>query len=404
MTAKRTLREPRGKDAEPAPGAADYLRAPYRLEPLTALLLLATIFMFAADPTFSALFLLLAALGLLAFVRAPRWLCHLLAAAAVTVFAAQFVLSIANRDHDAGSVRDDAVETAAERLLAGVNPWTERGPLLTPITSGPASVLLATPAVALLGRVNEVSLAFYLAFIGFLAAADAQRRNGTFVPLTLLVVSGLLGFQHTLYWSLEELYWAYAALALAWLLVEKSQPAAAGVCLAFAFCSRASYAFPIFAFLCWWWNGKRPGLGAVSRLAAGAAAGTIAIAAPFLIVGGAEFLAHNPFTTAGELFSRAAVESNPLFALVNRVVAALGPAAGPLRIAAALAAIWLAGLRLSRDPSRAPFWHLTFGAFVADFLVHRGRFSPDYTLFFAIPAFLAAALSNRIVPPSTARA
>jgi hypothetical protein len=254
--------------------------------------------------------------------------------------------------------------------------------------------LLAAPAVALLGRVNEVSLAFAVAFVGFLLAADVRRRNATFVPLALLVLCGPFGFRHTLYWSLEELYWAYAAMVLAWLLVERRSPVGAGACLAFAVCSRASYAFPVFAFLCWWGLERRPGTGDVVRLVAGGVAGTALLVAPFLLAGGSEFLTHNAFTAAVDLLGRTAEEANVLFAWTNRVSAALGPAAAALRVVVALAAIWLASLWLSRGSSRSPFWHVAIGAFVANFLVHRGNLAPDYALFFAIPAFMAAALSN----------
>jgi hypothetical protein len=256
-------------------------------------------------------------------------------------------------------------------------------------------VLLAVPAVSLFGRTNELTFAFYLAFFCFLFAADARQRNGTFVPLSLFVISGFLGFQHTLQWSLEELYWAYAVLALTPLLVERNQLVAAGACLAFAFCSRASYAFPIFGSLCWWWIARRPSGAEIARLAAGALAGAVAVLAPFLIVGGADFLAHNPFTTAGDLFSRPAAETNQLFVILNAVSATFGPVAGGvLKILAALAIIGLASFRLASPSAESFFWHLCLGAFVANVLVYRSQLSQDYALFFAIPAFLATASSR----------
>jgi len=377
----------------PAPDRADYLRERTRPGPLVVLLLLAIAYPFAASAAQAGVFVALCVLAALLAARAPRWLCYAALAAVLCVMVSGYVFGVANGAEDAQSERDEAVELAAQALVSGTNPWARRTPLDMPITTGPASVLAALPSVLTTGRINATSFLFYALFFAVLCAADIRQRNESFLPLGLFFLSGFFGFQHALYWSLDELAWAYLALAWGAWLLERGWPMGAGACLAFALCSRVSYAFPVFALLCWdWYRPRAPRH--LWGVAAGAALATGLIAAPFLFVAGSDLLAHNPLTVAGRLLGKPWPDTNPVFHALNAVVAAVGPRpAAVVKAALALAAIWYTAARIGRSGPAHPFWHLCFAAVLATFLVYPAGVSDDYILFFAVPAFLAIAWS-----------
>lgn len=387
----------RERTASGAPRAAvsDYLVTRYRAGALTILLLLAIFYPFAAKGAPPSVFAALCVVGACLAMRAPRWACYAALVVALLLLVSDYVFTIAVGAQDSQSDRDEAVELAAESLLAGANPWANPTPLNTPITTGPASVLLALPSVLTTHHVDAVSWLFYGLFLTLLCAADLQRRNDTFMPLGLFFLSGFLGIQHALYWSLDELAWAYLVLVGAWWLRTNGWPMGAGACLAFALCSRASYGFPVFAFLCWdryRADGGRDRL----RLATGAALAAALIAAPFVIVARADLIAHNPFTVAGHMLAAPWPDTNVVFRALNASLGWLGPV--PLAIVKGtlpLLAIWYGAWQIRRDAPAHPFWHMTFAALLADLLVYPTQLSDDYALFFSVPAFFAVAYSAR---------
>jgi len=387
----------RERTASAAPRAAlsSYLAARYRAGALSTLILLAIFYPFAAKGAPPSVFVALCAVGACLALRAPRWACYAALVVALLLLISDYVFTIAVGPQDSQSDRDEAVEQAAESLLAGTNPWAHPTQLNTPITTGPASVLLALPSVLTTHHVNAVSWLFYALFLALLCAADLQWRNDTFMPLGLLFLSGFLGIQHALYWSLDELAWAYLVLVAAWWLRTNGWPMAAGAGLAFALCSRASYGFPVFAFLCW--DRYRPDGGRdLLRLAIGTAGGAALILLPFVIVSGADLLTHNPFSVAGQMLAAPWPDTNAVFRSLNASLGWLGPV--PLAIVKgtlALFAIWYSAWQARDSAPAHPFWHMTFAALLADLLVYPTQLSDDYALFFSIPAFFAVAYSAR---------
>jgi hypothetical protein len=370
-----------------------YLRERLRPGPLVVLLLLAIAYPFAASSGLAAVFVGLCGLGGLLIARAPRWLCYATMAVILIALVAQYVFVVSNAAHDGQSDRDEAVEIAAQAFLAGANPWERRTQLDARITTGPASILAAVPSVLVTGHVNAASFIFYLLLFAALCAADVVRRNDTFLPLGLFFSSGFLGVQHTLYWSLDELAWAYAALAAAWWLIERGWPIGAGAGLAVALCSRPSYAFPVFAFLCWSWY-RSPSRQELLRVAAGAALGAALILLPFVLALGGDLVAHNPLAITGKKVASEWPDTNPIFRLLNAMARATGPgAAAVVKTALALAAIWYGAKRVASAAPAHPFWHMCIAALLANFLVYPVGVSDDYTIFFAIPAMLAVALT-----------
>jgi len=385
----------RERTASGAPRVAlsTYLVARYRVTALSVLILLAIFYPFAAKGAPPAVFAALCAVGACLALRAPRWACYAALLVALLLLVSDYVFTIAVGAQDSQSDRDEAVELAAESLLAGSNPWANPTQLNTPITTGPASVLLALPSVLTTRHVDALSWLFYALFLGLLCAADLQRRNDTFMPLGLLFLSGFLGIQHALYWSLDELAWAYLVLVAAWWLRTNGWPMGAGAGLAFALCSRASYGFPVFAFLCW--DRYRPdGRRDLLRLAIGAALAAALILAPFVIVARADLIAHNPFTVAGHMLAAPWPDTNLVFRSLNASLGSLPPA--PLAIVKGtlpLLAIWYGARQMRRGAPAHPFWHMTFAALLADLFVYPTQLSDDYALFFSIPAFFAVAYS-----------
>ena len=377
----------------PGSDGLGYLRERVRPTALVVLLMLAMAYPFAASAEQSALFLALCGLGALLAVRAPRWVCYVAMAVALLVLVSEYVFVISTGPQDSQSDRNEAVELAAQAFLAGTNPWARPTQLGTPISTGPASVLVALPAVLVTHKINTMSFAFYMMLFALLLAADLRHRNETFLPLGLFFTSGFLGFQHAMYWSLDELAWAYLALALGWRLLDQGWPMGAGACMAFALCSRASYGFPVFAFLCWWAYGTNPRRDLV-RIAAGAALGALLMITPFFLIGGRDLLTHNPLTVTEHKLTAPWPDTNPIFRALNVTVGALGQGpAGLAKIAFALAVIWYLAKRLGSASPPHPFWHMCFAAFMASFLVYPAHLADDYTLFFAVPALLAVALS-----------
>lgn len=384
--------EPLATDRSRSDRAA-YLRERLRPTPLVVLLLLAMAYPFAAGETQATVFVALCALAGLLIARAPRWACYAAMSVVLLVLVWEYVFIISTGPQDSQSDRDEAVEIAAQGFLAGANPWAHPTQLKTPISTGPASVLIALPSVLATRQINAASFLFYILFFAMLCAADLSYRNDTFLALGLLFTSGFLGFQHALYWSLDELVWAYLVLALGWWLLETGSAMSAGACLAFALCSRVSYGFPVFAFLCWYWFSPRP-RHVLVRVAAGAVLGTVLIVAPFLVIGGRDLLTHNPFFVAGNKSTAQWPSTNPIFRALNASLGSIGP--GPdavIKTVLALAAIWYGSRRLGSSGPAHPFWHMCFAALAADFLVYPAVLSDDYTLFFAVPAFMAIALT-----------
>ena len=391
----RSVRPIGTADARASDETLGYLRRRMTPTPLQVLLLLSALYFLAAEEQFAWVFVSLLALGVTVFLRAPRWACYGVLSVSLLLLIARFVFQISTGPQDAGSDRDEAVEIGAQALLGGQNPWAQTTHRLSPITSGPASIIFALPWVWVFHRINELTFVSYVALFTLLFAGDVRCQNNTFLALGLFFLAGFFGFHHTLYWSLDELYYAYAALVAAWIVLQRRWLVGAGVCLACAIGSRASYVFPVFALLCWYWYGRRPSARDLARLGAGALLGFLLIAAPFWLVASSDLRAHNPLIAAGSLLETAWPDTNPLFRGLNLVARLVGPPAmNVLKLGASFAVIWYASLRLQRVDLPHPFWHVCLGGFLADMSVYRAGLQNDYVLFFVIPAFIAIAYSG----------
>jgi hypothetical protein len=390
------MQQPRTRGSR-STAAGNYLREPISGAPLPAVILAALIFDWAATPSAGAarIFFGLAALGALLILRAPRWVCYFVLWLILLAYTSLWVFTIANGPQDSQSDRDEAVEIATQAFLDGRNPWSQTTQLNTPISTGPASILLSLPAVWLFHRINELTFAFYLLFFGYLCAVDIGHRNNSFLLLGLVFIAGWLGFRHTLYWSLDELYYPFVVLAAGWVFIERDWLVAAGGCLAFAICARLSYGFPVFAFVCWYVNSHHYSRRGLSRLLLGVFLGSSLIIAPFVVTGGADFFRHNPLTTTGGLLLATAwPDTNDIFRALNLASGMLGStAASAVKVALSLGGIYLLS-RMYRTQLH-PFWIISLGALAANAMVFRAGLYQDYALFFVVPAFMGIAHSER---------
>lgn len=306
---------------------------------------------------------------------------------ALAIHVVAYVQIVANGAHDPQSTRDTAVELGAMALLRGENPWSVD--LGVPMTTGPTSILLAAPFVAVFGEINWLSCGFWFAFFGALLWFDVRSSSNAWPALVALFLLGVLDFDYTLYWSLEEFYFPVVYLAAAYALATRSRWFFVGACLAAAVLTRPNYLLHAMAFALWYAPTDEPDRrrhGA--QIAAGFVLASALILTPFLVVGGSHFVAENPWRTALHFGAGGWPEYNPLYRGLNEL--GIGPLTkGFAALGAMVATSW--ALRGAAHP----FWHLVVAGLAAHTFVWV-PLSPyaakDYSLIVVLPAMLGAAM------------
>jgi len=336
--------------------------------------------------------------GLIVMTRLPRWAAYALLALALLVHYYAFVLVIAQGSHDAQSTRDFAAETTAQAFLQGQNAWKDSSENLW-LTTGPTSVLLAVPVVWAFGEINWLSFGFWVVFSAFLLGFDLQQRNGTWPLLALLIITGNYGFDHTLFWALDELYYPFVYLALAYIWSDKQRWFLVGSMCAACVLTRSNYIFLLMGMMSWWWLDRRLDRAAVIRLSAGFAITSVAVTVPFILVGKQDFWIRNPWQAALEFSQLNWFDSNVVFRALNQLSQTIGPE--PTRWFKLFASVglvaWLAWL-LRRHRLAHPFWHVAVASLVAHTFtwlpIPPRQFPLDYSLMVVLPAMLAIALTR----------
>jgi hypothetical protein len=232
---------------------AQYLKSPILHFELATLIILAIAFTVLTNSYpykcsgFIVLFLGASVVSYL--FHAPRWVTYMLILTATILYMSVYILIIAEGGHDWQSTRDDALEATATNLLHGKNPWQTSKDLVP--TTGPTSILIALPFVALCGKVNVLSLIVWITFISILLYWDIKKQNEVWPVLCGLIISGVYGFEHTLFWGLDELYYPFIYLAIAYLFACRGRWFAVGALYAAAILSRPCFLFPVFGFFMW---------------------------------------------------------------------------------------------------------------------------------------------------------
>jgi len=380
--------------------AIHYLRSraiPYAF-PLAALMLILLYQIFTFPQNFSGKIVYALLLSLLAlFLKAPRWMLHLLLLGGLLLHI-YFYTQVASRGEiDAISTRDDAVEAATKVFLRGENPWNHTVGLGAQATTGPASILVALPWVYLFGEINWLASLFWIMFFLILWLGDIRWRNNTFPVLVLLFIMGVFGFWHTLFASLDELYFPYLFFVTAYACILTGRPFLAGALFATIVLFRLNHVFTMLGFLFWYWSDKRFSFQNLLKLGIGFMVGAVFILTPFVIIGGQEFFtANNPFVRAFSLSGASWPESHFIFSALNALGTLIGP--GGLRVVKlGLVLGMMLGVTWRVRPLRLhhPFWHVTVGAFLAHTLAwFPAEVSMDYALTFVLPAFIAVAFTE----------
>ena len=370
-----------------------YLKSPTRQFGLPIALILIFIYdiVTKSNPQVYSLWIVLLTLItlILALFRGPRWIIYVFLFIALTVHIFVFVNILSKGDQDPGSTRDEAVEIAAKATLNGENAWNKD--VGAPITTGPTSILLALPFVFLLGEINWLTFIFWMVFYLVLLRNDLIYQNQSWPILVLFLILGYFGFEHTLYWSLDELYYPFLFLALAYFLINRGSFLVVGILMAAVLLSRFSYFFMIMGFGFWYFfsfpfNGHH-----IFKMGAGFVLGAVVILLPFVIIGGKDFWDNNFLILAYHISGAPWPDNNFFFRLLNELDGQIGPEAMrwvKLGLTVSFMAPLSWGLRILKVPH--PFWHITCGAFLAHTIVWLPAHLPmDYALIFVLPAMLA---------------
>jgi hypothetical protein len=229
--------------------------------------------------------------------------------------------------------------------------------------------------------------------------ADVRERNGSFLLLSLAYLGGVLDVFHTQTWALDELYFPFLILVLAFVLARRRHLVLCGITLAICVLWRLNYAFLCLGFIVWLLSWAAPSIGAkrvVTRLAIGLSLGGLVVIGPFVARGGLQSLTEGPLAAA----YRYAVFDQPESAVVTRAADVLGSrpasiAAAVLRVLFAVGVTAFLGYRLRTLAPRHPFWHVCIGAWMAQTVVWHTDDFRDYQLMLVLAAFLAAAFASR---------
>jgi hypothetical protein len=331
-------------------------------------------------------------------LRLSRWCVYGLLLIGVLLHIYAFTFVLANGRHDLESTRDEALESTSRALLRGENAWIVDPSLDSPATTGPTSVLVAIPFMIGFNSINGLSFAFWASFCLALLAGDVLHRNQTWPALAAILTFGAWGIDHTLYWSLDELYYAFTYLALAYLAARRGWWVAVGILLAASVLSRASYVFPVIGFGLWFATCHLATRRSAIQTSVGLMLGTAVILLPFVVIGGTAFWDRNPWVLALQFGDAPWPSTNALYRALNQLMADMGSPlhARALKSGLVLAVLGVVAWALRRHRIEHPFWHVTAGALLAHALVWVPvGISSDYVLMVLLPAMLGVAMNSR---------
>lgn len=375
-----------------------YLQSPIQPAGLVALLMCVNLYLILTHPKPYPLAMLVAALEILVggvlLLRKARVLAYALLVAALIIRVFVFVHVVANGSQDPQSTRDEAVETTAGALLHGENAWNANPGV--GVTTGPTSILLALPFVLAFGQINWLSFAFWLLLLLALLWSDILHQNNTWPMLAMFFLLGWFDIEHTLYWSLEELYYPVLYLGLAYLLARRGAWWGVGALWAAALLSRPNYAVLVLGFALWLLMTYPFQWRTLGKLAVGFAAATILVLLPFVMIGGKDLLLNNPWRFALSFTGATWPDTNFVFHALDQLNTRIGKDAMRVaKLGATLAALLGFAWALPRRHISHPYWHLAAAGLIAHTVIWvPPQFSSDYTLMFALPALLAISMTT----------
>jgi len=377
---------------------SEYLKLKSFPSPVSLILYFGILYHFLMGSEKWRVFLLII-IGITWLIRVPRWVTYCLFFVLLIIHLFLFVHGISNQQHDLRGTRDDCVELTTKAFINGLNPWNEEiaNQLNAPLTTGPASILLAYPIVKIFHKINWLTFFFWISFFVILLYCDLKHQNSTFVPLVLFFLTGIFFIEYTLYWSLEELYYPFIFFTASYWFYSRGYSFLTGLFLIIPMLSRLNYIFLIFAFLLWCFLNTKIKTNDFLKLSIGSGLGILLLLTPFLWVGGKDFIEHNAFTIAlsyGELISKWS-ENNFIFTILNFIQNKMEPFMLKwLKTGFTIIFILIIALRMKRI--NHPFWHLSVAGFITHIIAYyNSLLFRDYGLIFILPAMLAIAFSNR---------
>jgi hypothetical protein len=348
--------------------------------------------------------LLTLALLVAQLARAPRWVTYGLLLVGFACVVGHDVFVAATGQQDPGADRDDAVEIACRAVLHAHNPWSKHTPLHNPISTGPASILVALPFVALTGGIVSLTFLFWMLVAGCAIAGDRARRRDAAVVMIQLLQLGLFDTHTMRYWALDELSFAVPLFLVAWQLAIRRRYALTGVILAATLLWRASYALPVLGFLAWLrWEAdaswRRIARVVVACAATCAATALVLVACFWRTIGHA-----NPIGIALDKAVWPVEGGSDLTAVLGWLSEHVSSRIlGPLRVAFAGVLVVGGGRLLARLRLATPLAYVTLGNLVAFTVVHyAGRFADNFSGPVVISAVLAIAFAETPGPPAPA--
>lgn len=323
-----------------------------------------------------------------------RWLVYILLLVALVIHLFTFTHIVSEGAQDSGSTRDEAVEVTTRALLRGENAWNANPGV--PATTGPTGILLAVPFVLAFGKINWLSFGFWLSLVLILLWYDIGLRNSTWLILSMLFLLGWLGLEHTLYWSLEELYYPILFFPGATALAARKQEWGIGVLAAAAIWSRLNYAFLWIGFGLWYLSVFSLDKHKIFRMGIGFLMTSVVILLPFVLIGKEDLVTANPWTHALGFGMASWPDTNFVFHMLNQISVQLGAETLRwLKLGAALLLVLGAAWMLNVARVSHPFWHVAMAAFVAHtvFWLPAYPWSRDYVLMFVLPAMLGISMT-----------
>lgn len=375
-----------------------YLLEKLQLTPLMLLIIFFIIYdshynkyLFVGTPIILVIILILFLLKL------QRVLLYLFVTIWLTIVIYQSVFITSNLTQDLGSDRDDAVEIACVAFLNGQNPWKSQSQLNNPITTGPTSILISIPSVALTGNINTATFLFWIIFLAILLFADTYYANNSFIFLFLFFLLPVFKFQHTVLYSLEELYYVLLLFPLLWVMLKKQYFFFSGILFSVIILSRLSYLFLCAGLFFWWITQYRYDFENYLKIFLGIIIGVLLILTPFIIISGKSFFEAN-FIINSLIETSTLKGYNPAIESIQGIGLLIGKWAGKILLSViVLILISLFNVVLSKEKIANPFWNISFAALLAFTTVFTPLYSSeDYFLSMIIPSFFAISFSPKI--------
>ena len=323
--------------------------------------------------------------------KTPRIIVHLFMITWLIVILYQAVFLTANLSQDFGSDRDEAVEIATSNLLNGKNPWENKSPLGNPITTGPTSILIAIPSVALTNKINSLTFLFWILFFFSLIIAEYHYKNNSFIFLYLLFLMPIMGFQHTIFYSLDEMYYALILFPLILYLLRRNKFFFSGFIFSVIFFNRLSYIFLCAGLYFWWLIKNGLNLKNNLKISLGFFFGTICILLPIIIISGNSLFQKNFILNS---FLKSIKGNNQVFSFIKEIGGFFNYQIGQILISfCVIILIFLFSIGTNKSNKDNPFWNISFAALLAFSIIFVPVFSADYILSLIIPLFYGIAFS-----------